>query len=103
MLVVAAQSMLDLCENEDIFRLASPVRRGDLIASVGMLLRMGRRLEKYVRPRRSREEESAIREAKALLMDRNGMSEEQAHRFLQKRSMDAGVRLGQAARLVLDD
>ena len=63
---------------------------------------MGRRLEKYVRPRRSREEESAIREAKALLMDRNGMSEEQAHRFLQKRSMDAGVRLGQAARLVLD-
>ena len=102
MLVVAAQSMLDLCENEDIFRLASPVRRGDLIASVGMLLRMGRRLEKYVRPRRSREEESAIREAKALLMDRNGMSEEQAHRFLQKRSMDAGVRLGQAARLVLD-
>ena len=36
-------------------------------------------------------------------MDRNGMSEEQAHRFLQKRSMDAGVRLGQAARLVLDD
>lgn len=102
MLVVAAQSMLDLCENEDIFRLASPVRRGDLIASVGMLLRMGHRLEKYVRPRRSREEESAIREAKALLMDRNGMSEEQAHRFLQKRSMDAGVRLGQAARLVLD-
>ena len=103
MLVVAVQSMLDLCENEDIFRLASPVRRGDLIASVGMLLRMGHRLEKYVRPRRSREEESAIREAKALLMDRNGMSEEQAHRFLQKRSMDAGVRLGQAARLVLDD
>ena len=102
MLVVAGQSLLDLCEDQDIFRLATPVHRGDLIASVQMLLQMGHRLERILRPRRSQEDETAIREAKALLMDRNGMTEDQAHRFLQKRSMDAGVRLGQAARLVLD-
>ena len=34
-------------------------------------------------------------------MDRNGMTEEQAHRFLQKKSMDSGVKMVQTARLVL--
>lgn len=101
MLVVAVQSMLELIQNEDIFRLSSPVSRGDLIASVRMLLQMGRRLEKFVRPQRSGEDKAAIEQAKTLLMDRHGMTEEQAHRFLQKKSMDAGVKLVQTAKLVL--
>ena len=101
MLIVAVQGMLDLCQNDDIFRLASPVRRGDLVASVRLLLQMGHRLEKFVRPQRSQEEEELIQSAKELLMDRNGMTEEQAHRFLQKKSMDSGVKMAQTARLVL--
>jgi len=103
MLLVAVQSLLDLCQNEDIFKLASPVSRGDLIASVKMLLQMSRRLERYVRPRRSETEEKLVSQAKALLMDRHGMTEEQAHRFLQKKSMDSGAKLVQTARLVLED
>ena len=35
-------------------------------------------------------------------MDVNRMSEAEAHRFLQKRSMDAGLRLEQTARLVIE-
>ena len=35
-------------------------------------------------------------------MDRNGMTEEQAHRFLQKSSMDNGTKLLQTAQTVLD-
>ena len=101
MLIVAVQSLLDLCQNEDIFRLASPVRRSDLIASVKMLIQMGHRLEKFVRPRRTEEEQAVILRAKELLMDRHGMTEEQAHRFLQKKSMDSGAKLAQTARLVL--
>ena len=101
MLMVAVQGMLELCQNEDIFRLASPVRRGDLIASVKLLLQMGHRLERYVHPQRSQEERAVIQAAKELLMDRNGMTEEQAHRFLQKKSMDSGAKLAQTARMVL--
>lgn len=101
MLMVAVQSMLDLCQNSDIFRLASPVSRGDLIASVRMLIQMGHRLETFIRPKRSEEEQAIIREAKSILMDRHGMSEEQAHRFLQKKSMDTGSKMVQTARLVL--
>ena len=54
MLMVAVQGMLDLCQNDDIFLLASPVSRGDLVASVRMLIQMGHRLEKFVRPQLGR-------------------------------------------------
>ncbi len=101
MLMVAAQNLLELCRNEDIFKLAAPVGRGDLVASVRMLLQMGHRLERFVRPHRSGEDQSLIDEAKLLLMDRHGMTEEQAHRFLQKKSMDSGVKMVQTAKLVL--
>lgn len=101
MLMVAVQNLLDLVQNDDIFLLASPVSKGDLIASVRMLIQMGHRLEKFIRPQRTGEEVAIIREAKALLMDRHGMTEEQAHRFLQKKSMDSGAKMVQTAKLVL--
>ena len=102
MLVLAGQDRLDLLQNEDIFRLPVPVSRGDLVASVRMLLQMERRRERFLHPRRSPEEQSVIDEAKRLLMDRNDMTEEQAHHFLQKKSMDSGARLVQTAQLVLE-
>jgi AmiR/NasT family two-component response regulator len=37
-----------------------------------------------------------------VLIVRNSMSEEQAHRFLQKRSMDSGNPLVAVARQILD-
>ena len=102
MLLIALQSQLDLCENDEICKLSSPISRSDLVSSVRMLLQMGHRLEKYVRPRRTEEEISLIRQAKEVLMDRHGMTEEQAHRFLQKQSMDSGAKLTDTAQLVLN-
>jgi len=103
MLLIAVQSLLDLVGNEDIFKLPAPVSRSNLIASVRLMLQIGRRLERYTRPRRSGEEQAVIDSAKALLIDRYSMSEQQAHRFLQKRSMDTGAKLIQTARMVLDE
>ena len=102
MLMVAVQSLLDLCQNEDIFKLASPVSKGDLVASVRMLLQVGHRLERFVKPRRTEEEQAIVDQAKEVLMERHGMTEAQAHRFLQKRSMDSGAKLVQTAQLVLE-
>ena len=101
-LVLASQNLLDLLQDDDLFRLPAPVSKGDLTASVRMLLQMGRRLERALRPRRSPEEQALIQQANALLMDRNCMTEEQAHRFLQKTSMDNGTQLLQTALMVLD-
>lgn len=102
MLLIAPQSMLELVNNPDIFRLPLPVSRGDLVASVRMLIQVSYRLERQSRLRRSEAEQAVVERAKAALMAKRGMGEEEAHRFLQKRSMDTGVRLAQAARQVLD-
>lgn len=103
MLMVAPQARLELCEDDGIFKLGAPVHRGDLLASVHMLIQLGQKYAKSRGAERTEEERSLIARAKAVLMDRHNMTEEQAHRFLQKESMNHGARLTDTARLVLAD
>ena len=102
MLMVGSQAKLELSEAEGIFKLQSPIQRGELLASVRMLVQFQRYIPKEKGPaRRGEEERRLIAQAKAVLMDRHGMTEEQAHRFLQKQSMDNGAKMTDTARLVL--
>ena len=48
-----------------------------------------------------KDEQEMIAEAKALLMERNNMTEEEAHRYLQKNSMDSGTNIVETAEMVL--
>ena len=89
--------------SDDIFKLAAPVSKGDLCASVNMVLQVGHRLEKALRPKRNEEENEAVSKAKRHLMERDGLSEEEAHRYIQKKSMDSGARMVQTAIQVLED
>ena len=50
---------------------------------------------------RSSEEKGLIDQAKRLLMERNGMTEEEAHRYIQKCSMDSGTNLIETAQMVI--
>lgn len=96
MLIVASQSLLDLVQNPDILRLSAPASRSELLGAVEDLLSQVR-----AQPlRRSETERELIARAKARLMT-EGLTEEEAHRALQKKSMAAGVKLAQAARMVL--
>ena len=103
MLMIAPQVRLELCEAEGIFKLQTPLRRSELLASVRMLAQLRRPGRDSGSVQRSQEERELVQRAKAVLMDRHGMTEEQAHRFLQKQSMDNGARLTDTARLVLAD
>ncbi len=103
MLLMAHQAQLELCEAEGIFKLKAPVRRSELLASVRLLAQLRRGGREAGPVQRSQEERELVARAKAVLMDRHGMTEEQAHRFLQKQSMDNGARLTDTAKLVLAD
>ena len=60
------------------------------------------RKKKRTLPRqRSEEEQKVITEAKTLLMDKNHMTEEEAHRYLQKTSMDSGTNFVETAQMML--
>lgn len=100
MLMVAPQAQLELCAAPGIFKLPAPVGRGSLLASVRMLAQLAQTSQAPAR--RSQEEKELVARAKTLLMEQDGMTEAEAHRWLQKRSMDHGARLADTARQVLE-
>ena len=104
MLLLASANVLQECDCRDMMSLSMPLKVHDLINTVDMIAQsIGRRRRKArQRPReRSAEEERLIVEAKELLMNRNHMSEEEAHRYLQKCSMDSGTNMVETAYMVL--
>ena len=101
-LVIASPAHLDFCEGENLFKLPTPAARSEFFATLDMLCRREARRPRHPQPQRDEEELRLIRRAKELLMEVNRMSEAEAHRFLQKRSMDTGAKLADTARLVLE-
>ena len=57
--------------------------------------------EKEKPDKRSADEQGVINQAKSLLIEKNGMTEEEAHRYLQKRSMDNGTNMVETSYMVL--
>ena len=89
---------------EGIVGLSTPIKVYDLLNTVNMMLQsMDRRRKKRRKELKNRDpkQQETIRKAKALLMTRNNMSEEEAHRYLQKSSMDSGTNMVETAEMVL--
>lgn len=104
MLLMASDHLLSHCRGEDVVRLSMPFKVNELISTVEMMteeLERRRRRERQKPKIRSAEEENVIREAKKLLMERNHLTEEEAHRYLQKGSMDSGNSMAEMALMVL--
>lgn len=84
--------------------LSMPLKVHELIGTVSLMLEniQRRRRKRREKPReRSERETKLIKQAKELLMARNHMTEEEAHRYLQKCSMDSGTNMVEAAQMVL--
>lgn len=102
--MVASQNMLSNYSFENVVSLEMPLKVRELVETLEMLcLNVDRRQRKKKgRPKvRSIEDEKYIQSAKELLMVRNHMSENDAHRYLQKSSMDSGTNLVETAQMIL--
>lgn len=86
-----------------ILSLTTPLKVVDLVNTVNMVLARVERRRKKERPKkpRSEQEENYIRNAKFLLMERNHLTEEEAHRYVQKCSMDSGTNMVETAQMIL--
>lgn len=98
-ILIARPGQLNQCM-EGVIGLPAPLPQNDLVSTVRMLL--GDLSAPNPVPLRGKREWREIDAAKRLLMDRNHMSEAQAHRFLQKTSMDTCSSMVQTAQRVLD-
>jgi response regulator NasT len=81
-----------------------PIKTHDLVNTLQMMTYQYQKRKKKDKdkPRaRTEEEKATIQKAKRILMDRNNMSEEEAHRYLQKSSMDSGTNLAEMAEMVI--
>ncbi len=93
-----------MCASLSSACLMLPVSRKNLISSVGMLLNLSSATPPAVKKELEGENfdaQKTILQAKALLIERNNMTEQQAHRFLQKKSMNAGRKMAETALIVL--
>ena len=86
-----------------VHAMANTTPTQDTAAIVDQVLRLGEEAGALLPPRRSREEREVVERAKERLMARNGMTEEEAHRALRRRSMDRRIPLADAARMLLDE
>lgn len=103
-LVVSAPTLWEGKTAEHVVYLSMPLKVHELVSTMEMISYSvsRRKKKKKSRPKeRSEEEKQIIDKAKKILMERNHMSEEDAHRYIQKNSMDSGNGLAETARMIL--
>lgn len=103
MLLLASRRALAQKEPDNVVCVAMPLKVHELIDTINMMQgTMGRRRKKKERSKeRDPREKAIIEQAKRLLMERNNMSEEEAHRYVQKCSMDSGTNMVETAEMIM--
>ena len=90
-------------ESLGIATLEMPLKVRDLVNSVEMMenqILAQRSRKKRKPPRRSAEDQAIIDQAKEALMEVQNLTEEEAHRYLQKNAMDSGANMVEVAKMV---
>lgn len=105
MLLVASKRYYTECSASDVVCLSMPIKAADLVNTVNLMYdklyhQMKKRKSKPTV--RSEEEKQVIAHAKLVLMEQKGMAEEDAHKYLQKKSMDNGTNLVETAHMIID-
>ncbi len=105
MIVMAAGGYLERIYEYNVVKVAMPVRVYELLTTVDTVDMTLSRLKKKRRqkPReRDPEEKAVIEYAKSVLMENRNMSEEEAHRYIQKTSMSSGTNMIETAHMIID-
>lgn len=101
MLLIASESVLDQYGSPDVMALTQPFKVCDLIDTLQMMIAGQEKRLKSNKGERKAKDQKVIDNAKQLLMERNHMTEEEAHRYIQKTSMDSGTNMVETAQMIL--
>lgn len=104
MLVLASMRYISEIDDSRVTCVGMPLKVHELVSSVNAAVdacELRKRKARQQPRQRNMLDRQQITLAKQLLMERKGMSEEEAHRYLQKSSMDNGVNMIETAQMVL--
>lgn len=93
-----------MCASIESASLMMPLNRRELLSTVGMFLNLADPTPAAVRNRMAAggfDEKQVVAKAKNVLIQRNNLTEPQAHRLIQKKSMDAGRKIVETALIIL--
>lgn len=103
MLLIASEEVIKE-HHPNMVSLSMPLRVHELLETVRMMdeSMVRRRKKQRQTPKvRSEADQELLNRAKQLLMERNHMTEVEAHRYIQKRSMDNGTGLVETAQMIM--
>lgn len=103
-LFLVNSQLADMCESIEYASLMMPLNRMSLISTVNMFLNISDYTPLSVKKKlagNSYDEKQVVQNAKRLLMERNYFTEAQAHRFIQKKSMDTGKKMAETSMIIL--
>ena len=105
MLLIAGPARADETAGvENMMYLPTPLKKSDLYSTLTLMMEGVQSRHRKLKDRnrfRSEEDRKVIERAKELLMDRHSMTEPEAHKYLQKCSMDSGTSMLETAEMVI--
>ena len=104
MLLVASETHWVDDAGDAIIRLGMPIKVYDLLNTIHMMFEAQARRRKKARQKpkiRTEEEKEIIKQAKTVLIERNHMTEDEAHKYLLRTSMEGGHTLVETAHMVI--
>lgn len=104
MLLISSPSKWARRIAEDIICLPMPLKVHDLLEAMEHMADQqarSRRKRRQQPRQRTEAEQALLMEAKRLLMNNNNLTEEEAHRYIQKNSMDSGTDILETAQKVI--
>lgn len=103
MILMASQTKLETCYENEISQIPMPLKINEMLNALEKASYKYRKKHKRnSMPKvRSDEEKNIIGEAKQLLIINKGMNEEEAHKYIQKISMDSGNNMVETAEMIL--
>ena len=104
MLLIASAARLSEVEGGGIQAVSMPLKARDLVSTLQTMVRsymQRKKREKAKSQARSEEDRAIIEKAKLILVQRNNISEEEAHHYIQKNSMDSGTNLVEMAEMII--
>lgn len=101
------EEVLEQVTDHGILAMSKPFPKGSMDKAIRFLLARQNRMHQLERKvaavQEKMDELRLVSKAKLLLMEKNQMTEEEAHRFIGKQAMNSGVSRGQIAERILED